>query len=82
MYTITFTKEAKKQLKKLDRFIQERIYSAIEKLRIRPGAHLKKLVGRSEYRLRVRNYRVIVDLVREELVILVIKIGHRKNVYS
>jgi mRNA interferase RelE/StbE len=43
---------------------------------------VKKLVGDPGYRLRVGEYRVIIDIYKDKLVILVIKIGHRKNIYK
>jgi len=82
MYEIIFSKEAKKQMLKLDNQIQERIFIALEKLKFRPEARLKKLVGEDGFRLRVGNYRVIVDIERKKLFVLVLKVGHRKNVYG
>jgi len=41
-----------------------------------------KLVGDSGYRLRVGDYRVILDIDEGNLIILVIKIGHRKKIYK
>jgi len=81
-YEIVFTDTSKKHFKKLDRDIQERIIKALERIRIRPEAHVKKLVGDPGYRLRVGDYRVILDIYNDELIILVIKIGHRKNIYK
>lgn len=82
LYEIIFSEIALKQLKKLEHSLQERIISSLERIRIRPETYLKKLVGCVGYRLRVGDYRVIVDLDNNKLLILVIKIGHRKNVYD
>ena len=81
-YSIIFTNRALKALKKLDKPIQERIISALERIRIRPGAYVKKLVGDPGYKLRVGDYRVIMDIDGEKLVILVIMVGHRRNIYD
>ena len=81
-YEIIFTDTSRKQFKKFEKDIQERIIKAIERIRIRPEAHIKKLVGDPGYRLRVGEYRIILDIEKEKLIILVIKIGHRKNVYK
>jgi mRNA interferase RelE/StbE len=81
-YEIVFSETAFKQMKKLDRQNQERIIAALERIRIRPEDHLKKLVGDPGYRLRVGDHRVIVDIDRDVLRILVLKIGHRKNIYQ
>ena len=81
-YEIIFTDTSRKQFKKLEKDIQERIIKALERIRIRPEAHIKKLVGDPGYRLRVGEYRIILDIEKEKLIILVVKIGHRKNIYK
>ncbi len=81
-YRVIFSDLALKQMKKLDEEIRRRIISTIERIRIRPDAYVKKLVGDEGYRLRVGDYRVILDLDKEQLIILVLRIGHRKNVYN
>ena len=70
------------QLKKLEHKIQERIIKSLERIRVRPEAYVTKLVGDPGYRLRVGDYRVIMDIDKEKLHILIIKIGHRKNIYQ
>lgn len=77
-----FSDIALKQLRKLDTKIRERIIATLERIRIRPEVYLKKLVGDEGYRLRVGDYRVIVDLDKERLIILVLRMGHRRNVYG
>jgi mRNA interferase RelE/StbE len=81
-YEIIFTDTTRKQFLKLEKKMQERIIKVLERIRIRPEAHVKKLVGDPGYRLRVGEYRVIIDIIKEKLIILVIKIGHRKNIYK
>ncbi len=82
MYEIVLTPNAKKQLKKLETSVQDRIIGALERIRIRPETFVAKLVGQSFYRLRVGDYRVILDIDHGKLIILVIKLGHRRNVYD
>ncbi|MBS3124144.1 type II toxin-antitoxin system RelE/ParE family toxin [Candidatus Woesearchaeota archaeon] len=82
LYEIIFSDEATRQLQKLEKEIQKRIITTLERIRIRPEAYLKRLVGYQAYRLRVGDYRVIIDLDQNKLMILVIKIGHRKNIYE
>ena len=81
-YEILFTDTSRRQFNKLEKSVQERIIIALERIRIRPEAHVKKLIGDPGYRLRVGNYRVILDIYKDKLIILVIKIGHRKNIYK
>jgi mRNA interferase RelE/StbE len=82
LYEILFSQKAKKQLFKLERIIQERIISALERIKIRPESYITKLVGDPGYKLRVGDYRVIIDIDKSKLLVLVIKIGHRKNIYE
>lgn len=82
MYEIIFSRKAKKQLFKLERTIQERIIFTLERIRIRPEDYLTKLVGDPGYKLRVGDYRVIMDIDKTNLLVLVIKIGHRKDIYK
>jgi len=81
-YEIIFTDTSRKQFRKLEKDVQERIVKALERIRIRPEVHVKKLVGDPGYRLRVGEYRVIIDIYKDRLIILVIEIGHRKNIYK
>jgi mRNA interferase RelE/StbE len=79
---IVFTDTSQKQFNKLEKDVQERIIKALERIRLRPESFVKKLVGDPGYRLRVGDYRVILDIEKSELIILVIKVGHRKNIYD
>ncbi len=78
-YEIIFSDNALKQLKKMERNVQERIIVALERIRIRPEAYVTKLVGDPGYKLRVGDYRVVMDIDNKELHILVLKVGHRKK---
>ena len=82
MYEIIVSKKAEKYLDKLNSKDRERIILALRKLKIRPQAHLIRLVGEKSYKFRVGNYRLIIDLNNNQLQVLVIKIGHRKNIYK
>jgi len=80
-YGIIFSDKAFMQLKKLEQKTQERIIKVLERIRIRPESFVTKIVGDPGFRLRVGEYRVIVDIEKEKLLILVIKIGHRSRIY-
>jgi mRNA interferase RelE/StbE len=82
-YTVVLTKKSKKQLDKLDDLVAESIFVAIELLAENPRPFgYKKLKGREAYRIRVGNYRIIYEIFDEELLIDVITIGHRKDIYE
>ncbi len=80
-YEIIFSDKALKQLKKLDRDVQVRIIAVLERIRIRPELYVNKLVGDRAYKLRVGDYRIVMDIDRNKLKILVLKVGHRKKIY-
>jgi len=82
MYEIILAKSVEKFLDKLDSKERERIILALDKLRIRPEAYIKRLVGEKLYKFRVGNYRLIIDLNKNQLLILVVKMGHRRNIYK
>jgi len=81
-YDIIFSDRAFKELKKLEKNVQERIISVLERIRVRPSAYVTKLVGEPGYKLRVGDYRVIMDIDNKRLIILVLKVGLRKNIYD
>ncbi len=82
MYNVEFSQEAEKQLYKLEKYIQERIIATLERIRIRPFSFVKKLAGNLYYRLRVGDYRVILDIKEDKLIIFIIELGHRRNIYN
>jgi len=82
MYSIIFSPTAKRQLERLERLMQLRIISALERIRIRPDKYVKRLVGYRAYRLRVGDYRMIMDIEKDRIVILILKIAHRKRIYK
>lgn len=82
MYDVIFSDSSKKQLEKLDKEMQKRIIAVLERIRITPERYVKKLVGFDAFRLRVGDYRIILDIEKQKLLILVIKIGHRRNIYD
>lgn len=81
-YRIVFSDFADKQLDKLPEEIQKRIVSTLRRCKIRPYPHVKKLVGSKYFRLRVGDYRIILEIIDNILIIHVIELGHRKNIYK
>jgi len=82
LYEIIFSQKAKKQLFKLEKNTQERIIATLERIRIRPEDFVTKLIGDPGYKLRVEDYKLIMDIDNNNLHILVIKVGHRKDIYK
>ena len=82
MYDILFYDKAKKQLGKLPLEIQKRILNSLERIKLRPFHFIKKKQGTFYYILRVGEYRVILDIKQDKLLILVIELGPRKKIYK
>ena len=81
VYTILWSEPAARQLGKLDRSVAKRILDSVQKLESDPYRSLRRLVGVPYYRLRVGDFRVIVEVVQDRLLVLVLKVGHRSKVY-
>lgn len=82
-YTVVLSKRAQKQLDKLSDYIAEPILGAIAALAQNPRPEgYKKLRGRDGYRIRTGNYRIIYDVIDRELIVEIITLGHRKDVYE
>ncbi len=81
-YEVEFTKSAQKDLKKLNAQIILRVVKAINKLSDDPRkGNVRPMVGSTSWRLRVGDYRVVYDIFDKKLIILIVRIRHRKNVY-
>lgn len=84
-WEIVFTKKAQKQINDLDKPIQSRIKKAIlEKLKINPALYLESLTGElgGYYKFRIGDYRLICSKEDEKLIIIVVELGHRREVYN
>ncbi|MBE8526971.1 type II toxin-antitoxin system RelE/ParE family toxin [Amycolatopsis sp. H6(2020)] len=81
-YTVRITSAARRQIRKLPRDGQERVLAVLSLLadEPRPPAS-KKLTGRSAWRVRTGNWRVIYEIHDDELLIMVIAAGNRRDVY-
>jgi mRNA interferase RelE/StbE len=82
MYDVLFTETALRQLRKMERETRKRIIAGIERIRIRPGSFVRRLVGEPYYRLRIGDYRAILDISHGKMTVMVLYVGHRKSVYK
>ena len=83
-YKIEITASAEKSLKKIPKRDIEKVVAAIQVLAISPypSGH-RKLKGEEDvYRVRQGNYRIIYEVTDYKLIVLVLKIGHRKDIYK
>ncbi len=82
-YSIEISRTAEKQLEKLNRDDQRRVGRAILALADDPHPQgSRKLTGYDDvFRIRVGRYRVLYSISGKTLIIIILKIGHRKDVY-
>ena len=87
MYSLVFLTSAKKEFKKLDNVAQKRIKEKLIVLVENPEVlknNIKPLKGEHQglFRLRVNQYRVVFQINDGELIITIIRVRHRKEVYE
>lgn len=81
-WIVQFETAAKKQLLCLDPGLQRRIMSKLETLKANPRSQgAIKLSGSSSWRVRVGDYCIIYDILDQQLIVSVIKVGHRREIY-
>lgn len=83
-YTVKIASKAQKELKKVSPPYQKNIIRAIKELALNPmPVGVKKLKGQaSQYRVRVADYRIIYEIHGMEMIVLIVKVGHRKSIYK
>lgn len=82
MYEIIFDSKAVEFLSGLPKPIKKRIFNKILFAKENPFHFFESLEGRSEFKLRIGDYRVIADISKSSEKIEVTLIGHRKNIYK
>jgi len=81
-YKIYIKPTAAKELEKIPERDVYRIIKKIQNLSSNPRPHgCEKLSSEEKYRVRQGNYRILYSIEDDKLIVLVIKIGHRKDVY-
>jgi mRNA interferase RelE/StbE len=82
-YTVFIERYALKQILKLDKNVIPLIKKEIAKLAINPRPHgYKKLKGEEAYRIRVGDYRIIYEIEDARIIVTVVSVGHRKDIYK
>ena len=83
MYTIEIAPAVERAIKKLSAEVKKRIIKALLKLGVEPRPPgVKKLSGEEDlYRIRAGDYRIVYQIRDNELVVLVVRVAHRKEVY-
>jgi len=81
-HVVRVAKAADRNIAALDGSVRPRVIRAIQALRGEPRpAGCKKLAGSELWRIRVGNYRVVYSIEDAQLVVLVVRVGHRREIY-
>ncbi|MBS6254125.1 MAG: type II toxin-antitoxin system RelE/ParE family toxin [Streptococcus sp.] len=82
-YKIVPTPKFAKNFKKLDPFVRKQIKSYLNRVTDNPRAKGKALIANrtGQWRYRIGVYRVIVNIQDNELIILALEVGHRRDIY-
>jgi mRNA interferase RelE/StbE len=83
IYAIVFARSAEKELERLDSVVARRILKKIKALAQDPRpAGCKKISGeRNTWRIRIGDYRVVYDILDHKIVVEVLRVRHRREVY-
>ena len=82
MFDLQWSNTSLKNLKKLDDKTRLKIIDSTEIIIYDPLSHADKLKGNEYYKIRVGNYRIIIDINHEKKMIFVVKVSHRRNAYK
>ena len=81
-YKIHFSESVHKDFRQIPQKDINKIFALIDSLAIEPRPYgCKQLAGQENYRVRQGNYRIIYSIRDTKLIILILKIGHRKDIY-
>lgn len=81
-FAVKWTNRARKSLEKLEREMIIRIIKKVEASKKNPFLYMKWLPGKKIWRLRVGDYRVLIDIDTEKEIIYVLEVGHRRSIYK
>jgi len=86
-FKVEYTPKAVKQLTKLDKYTRTLIYAWIDKNLQdceNPRIHGKGLTSNrsGQWRYRIGDYRLVCEIYDEKITVLVLEVGHRKNIYN
>ncbi len=83
-YEVTLAPAAARQLRKFDPHVRRRVQAAIELLAEdpRPPAATRLVGGAGEWRVRTGDYRIVYEIHQDQLLVLVLNVGHRREIYQ
>lgn len=82
MYKVIIPDNVRSQIEKFNPQLQQRIFDVLERIKFRPFHFVKRKEGTPYFIARIGEHRAILDIKQKESIILVLKVGHRKNIYD
>lgn len=81
-WEVIWSEKSVKQLKKMDEKNAQKIFDAVLDCLVNPFQNVTRLTNSPFYRLRIGNYRVILDLQQNKMIIFVVETDHRGQIYK
>ena len=81
-YKVLWTGTSLRQIEKLDKKTATRIINKVEDISVEPFLSVKKLSGFDLYSLRIGDYRAIMSMEKNKMIIFVLQVGHRSKIYK
>jgi len=83
-YSVRIAPAAERQLRKFDPPVRRRVQAAIDLLAQdpRPPKAVQLVGGSGEWRVRTGDYRIIYEIQDDKLIVLVLRLGHRREIYE
>lgn len=82
MYSVQLSATSEKFLRKLPKREAERILEKLQSIREEPFRYVVRLKGTPLWKLRIGDYRAELDILIKGMIIFVVRIGHRRNIYG
>jgi mRNA interferase RelE/StbE len=81
-FEIVWAEPVVEALRKMEKLVARQIIKKVDELKEAPYKNVRKLMNSPYFRIRVGDYRVIFDIDPKLSRILIVKVGHRKNIYK
>ena len=82
MYHVQLSKAVQRSIKRLAPAVRQRVRSTIDTLAQQPRPPgVQKMAGSDRWRVRVGNYRIVYHIEDDRLIVTVVRVGHRREVY-
>ena len=82
VFDVEWSERAERTLSELPKHISSRIVRKVDSIRVAPFHYLEHYEGEDLYKLRVGDYRALIDVDFENEILKIVILGHRSNIYK